>query len=144
MFTWWHQILNQDSQQKYQQSLDTNASPQQQRSHIDDNEVDDNRQTTHPHQLHQLPYFVHHNCNSQSKCIRKTRTDHLSRMNSFCLTIILIHCFNVAVLAIASENSSNSQQQPCDRSRRVFTDIQGEISNGPPGYNYTQVSSKVF
>lgn len=146
MFIWWHQIWNKDSQQKYQQSFDTNASLQQQRRHIDDEDEDEdhNRCTTHPHQHHQLPYSVHHNCNSQSKCIRKIRTDHSSRMNSFCLAIILIHCFNVAVLAIASENSSNSQQQPCDRSRRVFTDMQGEISNGPAGYNYTQVSLKVF
>lgn len=32
-----------------------------------------------------------------------------------------------------------SPQQPCDRTRRVFTDTYGEISDGPAGYNYTQV-----
>lgn len=30
-------------------------------------------------------------------------------------------------------------QQPCDRTRRVFTETYGEISDGPAGYNYTQV-----
>lgn len=160
MFIWWHRIWNTDSEPKHQQWFDTDASPAQQ-SHIedsggdDDDDDDQNRitKTTHPHPSspaphhhhhhhHQLPYSVHHNCAGQSKCVRTTRTDHSSRMNSFCLAIIFVHCFNV--LAIASENSNNSQPQPCDRSRRVFTDIQGEISNGPPGYNYTQVSHLLF
>lgn len=154
MFTWWHRIWNKDTHQQYQQPFETNASPQQQRSHIDDEDDDQVHRTTAPkHHLHhqqqqqphhQLPYSVHHNCSNQSKCMRKTLTDHTSRMHSFCLAIILIHCLNVAVLAIASENSNNSQPQPCDRSRRVFTDMQGEISNGPPGYNYTQVSTTLL
>lgn len=29
---------------------------------------------------------------------------------------------------------------PCDRSRKVFTEPYGEISDGPAGYNYTQDS----
>lgn len=29
--------------------------------------------------------------------------------------------------------------QPCDRTRRVFTEPYGEISDGPVGSNYTQV-----
>lgn len=29
--------------------------------------------------------------------------------------------------------------QPCDRTRRVFTETYGEISDGPVGFNYTQV-----
>lgn len=29
---------------------------------------------------------------------------------------------------------------PCDRSRKVFTEPYGEISDGPSGYNYTQDS----
>lgn len=135
MFIWWHRIWNQDSQQ--QQQFVTNAQRQS------TGYINESCQTAAPpthHHDHQLPYSVHHNCKSQSKCIRKSLTDHTSRMHSFCSVIILIHCFNVFVLAIASENSSNPQAQPCDRTRRVFTDMSGEISNGPPGYNYTQVS----
>lgn len=29
---------------------------------------------------------------------------------------------------------------PCDRTRRVFTEAYGEISDGPIGFNYTQVN----
>lgn len=157
MLIWWHRLWNTESEPKNQQLFDTDASIQQ--SHIEDNNGDDDQKhrrltkITHPHlsspphhhhhHHHQLSYSVH-NCANQSKCVRTARTDHSSRMNSFCLAIIFIHCLNVAVLAIASENSNNSQPQPCDRSRRVFTDIQGEISNGPPGYNYTQVSHLLF
>ncbi|KAH8377850.1 hypothetical protein KR093_007479 [Drosophila rubida] len=36
--------------------------------------------------------------------------------------------------------SQQLQQLPCDRSRKVFTDPYGEISDGPTGYNYTQDS----
>lgn len=35
--------------------------------------------------------------------------------------------------------SSNHHLHPCDRSRRVFRDSYGEISDGPAGSNYTQV-----
>lgn len=131
MFIWWQEIWDTDELRPFNV---TNAPPQ--RNHIANSRPASNS----PH--HQLPYSVHHsNCSrSQSKCIRKTLTDHSSRMNSFCSVIILIHCFNVLVLAIASENLNSTQSLPCDRTRRVFTDIQGEISNGPPGYNYTQVS----
>lgn len=34
----------------------------------------------------------------------------------------------------------NNLQQACDRTRRVFTEMQGEFSDGPVGYNYTQVN----
>lgn len=133
MFIWWHRIWNKDSQR--QQSFVTNAQSA-------DRQTDSCQTTTETTQHHhQLPYSVHHNCRNQSKCMSNIRTDHSSRMHSFCSAIILIHCFNVLVLAIASENLGASQPQPCDRSRRVFTDMQGEIANGPPGYNYTQVRS---
>lgn len=137
MFIWWHRIWNKDSL-----NLNTNALQRQQQQ----KQQQQRRRRQHPIDnrtaINQQPYSVHHNyCKDQSKCIRKSTTEHTSRMNSFCSAIILIHCFNVFVLAIASENLSNTQQQqPCDRSRRVFTEMQGEISNGPPGYNYTQVS----
>lgn len=137
MFIWWQRIWNRDSQQQHK--FLTNAL-RQSTGHLNDSCRTASPSTHHHDHLHQLPYSVHHNCKSQTKCIRKSLTDHSSRMNSFCSVILLIHCFNVFVLAIASENLSNSQPQPCDRSRRVFTDMQGEISNGPPGYNYTQVS----
>lgn len=32
------------------------------------------------------------------------------------------------------------QQQSCDKTRRVFNESYGEISDGPSGYNYTQDS----
>lgn len=142
MFIWWQRIWNKELQQF---NL-TNASHQ--RNHIARRAA---TTTSTPTPIpptvtatHQLPYSVHHSCKIHSKCIRKSLTDHTTRMNSFCSVIILIHCFNVLVLAIASDNSSSPQPQPCDRSRKVFTDIQGEISNGPPGYNYTQVSVQIF
>lgn len=51
---------------------------------------------------------------------------------------------NIGILNVASLPTSQQQQQqpqqPCNRSRRVFTDAQGEISDGPTGSNYTQVS----
>lgn len=131
MLIWWQQIWNTDESQPF-----NFANVSSHRNHIV------NSRTKLPPVIHrQLPCTLYHrNCNSQTKCIRKTLTDHSTRMNSFCSVIILIHCFNVFVLAIASDNLNHIQPQPCDRSRRVFTDIQGEISNGPPGYNYTQVS----
>lgn len=36
--------------------------------------------------------------------------------------------------------TKSSQQQSCDKTRRVFTEPYGEISDGPSGYNYTQDS----
>ena len=39
-----------------------------------------------------------------------------------------------------AEIPSAFPSQPCDRTRRVFTESRGEISDGPPGSNYTQVS----
>lgn len=42
---------------------------------------------------------------------------------------------------IANLPINNNLQQACDRTRRVFTETQGEISDGPVGYNYTQVSA---
>lgn len=137
MFIWWHRFWNNNESQE--QQFDTSLL-EKRTNHIDKIHQTPSQHLQHQNH-HQLPYSVHHNCKSQSKCIRKLLTDHSSRMHSFCSVIILIHCFNVFVLAIASENLSNAQQQPCDRTRRVFTDMQGEISNGPPGYNYTQVSS---
>lgn len=135
MFIWWHRMWNKDSPNQ-QQKFNTNAS-QQRQNHIDNSQQHNHHR--HHHHDH-LSYSVHHNCKSQSKCIRKSLNDHSSRMNSFCMIIILIHCFNVFVLAIGNENLTNPPPQPCDRTRRVFTELQGEISNGPPGYNYTQVS----
>lgn len=131
MFIWWQRIRNTNWQPLNLTNVSNRQSHTSKRHH---------RQSTNSQ--HQ-PYSVH-NCANQSKCVRTTITDQSSRMNSFCSVIILIHCFNVLVLAIASENFINTQAQPCDRSRRVFTDIQGEISNGPPGYNYTQVSFSLF
>lgn len=162
MFIWWQRIWSTDllrthhhyqheqqqhqHQQQNQQISITNVRTKRQSSHIVVNRRR-RRQSPPPptHTSHQMPYSIH-NCSNtrQSKCIRMSSTEQSSRMKSFCSVIILIHCFNVFVLAIASENSTATQPQPCDRTRRVYTDVQGEISNGPFGSNYTQVSRRVL
>lgn len=135
MFIWWQRIWSTHILRPNQQISITNEPPERQ-SHIAHR-----RQPTHTSS--QMPYSIHHCSTRQSKCIRMSSTEQSTRMKSFCSLIILIHCFNVLVLAIASENSTTTQPQPqpCDRTRRVYTDVQGEISNGPFGSNYTQVST---
>lgn len=149
MFTWWQGIWNTDlhqhnhshhHNQHHEQKISIKNVALPRQSHIANR-----RRMSHTQQQqssHQMPYSIHqNNCIRQSKCIRMFSTEQSTRMKSFCSLIILIHCFNVLVLAIASENSTNTTQpQPCDRTRRVYTDVQGEISNGPLGSNYTQVS----
>ncbi|XP_058820306.1 multiple epidermal growth factor-like domains protein 8 [Topomyia yanbarensis] len=49
--------------------------------------------------------------------------------------LILLCCF-----LFATTLAKNQQQQSCDKTRRVFTDPYGEISDGPSGFNYTQDS----
>lgn len=143
MYIWWQRIWNTDlqkTQQNRQISITQNV-PTKQQSHTVNRCRTTTTTTTTTHSTsHQMPYSIH-NCNNsrQSKCIRTSSTEQTVRMKSFCSVIILIHCFNVLVLSIASEQSTITQPQPCDRTRRVFTDVQGEISNGPFGSNYTQV-----
>lgn len=48
--------------------------------------------------------------------------------------------FAEAVPQIPPGQQQSLLQQPCDRTRRVFTESHGEISDGPVGSNYTQVS----
>lgn len=51
------------------------------------------------------------------------------------------------VIAFANEHLNilnASQSQPCDRTRRIFTESHGVFSDGPAGYNYTQVISASF
>lgn len=68
--------------------------------------------------------------------------------HSICSIIIAIHCLNVIVTAVPNENfialNAAQQSQPCDRTRRIFTESHGEFSDGPPGYNYTQVSLNFY
>lgn len=129
MFTWWQRIWNTDLQHHPQQKISIKNVTTPRQKHL----ANPRRSTHTPHQMS----CSIHSC--QSKCIQMFSTKEQSpRMKSFCSLIILIHCFNVFVLAIASENSSSTQS--CDRTRRVFTEILGEISNGPFGSNYTQVS----
>ncbi|EDW76175.2 uncharacterized protein Dwil_GK15317 [Drosophila willistoni] len=45
-----------------------------------------------------------------------------------------------AAAPLSSSSSSSASAAPCDRSRKVFTDPYGEISDGPPSRNYTQDS----
>lgn len=144
MFIWWQRIwstdllrLQQLQHRQQNQQISITNEPTRRQSHLANR-----RQSTHTSP--QMPYSTIQNCSTrQSKCIRMSSTEQSSRMQSFCSVIILIHCFNVFVLAIASENSTTTQPQPqpCDRTRRVYTDVQGEISNGPFGSNYTQVSA---
>lgn len=148
MFIWWQRIWSTDllrlqphhhrRQQQQNQQISITDEPTARQSHIANR-----RQSTHTSP--QMPYSIHNCSTRQSKCIRMSSTEQSSRMQSFCSAIILIHCFNVFVLAIASENSTTTQPQPqpCDRTRRVYTDVQGEISNGPFGSNYTQVSDSI-
>jgi len=43
-------------------------------------------------------------------------------------------------LMLRSEQANPTPSVPCDRSRKVFTEPYGEISDGPSGFNYTQDS----
>lgn len=74
---------------------------------------------------------------------------------AFCFNVILNNTVVAAGGGVSNGRSSNDAttgfpidnlpvnnlQQACDRTRRVFTEMQGEISDGPVGYNYTQVSA---
>lgn len=65
-----------------------------------------------------------------------------SRVYSICSIIIAFHCIDVMAFANEHLNILNaSQSQPCDRTRRIFTESHGEFNDGPAGYNYTQVNS---
>ncbi len=46
----------------------------------------------------------------------------------------------VVNIELVATNLIPPPAQPCDRTRRVFTEAYGEISDGPIGSNYTQVS----
>lgn len=48
--------------------------------------------------------------------------------------------FWTLVLQTEQAHPSTSPSAPCDRSRKVFTEPYGEISDGPSGFNYTQDS----
>ncbi|EDW52069.1 GM16709 [Drosophila sechellia] len=48
--------------------------------------------------------------------------------------------FWTLVLQTEQVHPSTSPSAPCDRSRKVFTEPYGEISDGPSGFNYTQDS----
>lgn len=62
----------------------------------------------------------------------------------FVLAITFIcYALNASICIVSADNPTVVLQQPCDRSRRVFTDARGEISNGPIGSNYTQVNVPV-
>lgn len=55
------------------------------------------------------------------------------------MLFLLLFCGSPLV-TIALSLTKNSQHQSCDKTRRVFTEPYGEISDGPSGYNYTQDS----
>lgn len=60
------------------------------------------------------------------------------------IAIIVIALNASSVRFVSADNPTVVLQQPCDRSRRVFTDVRGEISNGPIGSNYTQVLQPTY
>lgn len=54
--------------------------------------------------------------------------------------VLFIWTLLVVNIELVDTNLIPSPAQPCDRTRRVFTDAYGEISDGPIGFNYTQVN----
>lgn len=64
--------------------------------------------------------------------------------------IFILIIFELIACGLSADNlvtvnlNGNLSLQPCDRTRRVFTEQQGEISDGPIGFNYTQVSIFLF
>lgn len=135
MCIWWHNIRNKNN------SKQINQRHQPDRYNI--RNINNNNRSNHNSHV-----------KNHTRCTKVLASTHniknasnSSWIRSVCSIIIAIHCLNVIVVAIASDsfnlNTSQQQQQqqlPCDRTRRVFTEPQGEISDGPAGYNYTQVS----
>lgn len=59
------------------------------------------------------------------------------------IKLLVLVCF-VSVKPVKSALIQSQQQipqQPCDKTRRIFLESYGEISDGPAGSNYTQVCS---
>lgn len=54
--------------------------------------------------------------------------------------VLFIWTLLVANIELVDTNVIPPPAQPCDRTRLVFTDAYGEISDGPIGFNYTQVT----
>lgn len=61
-------------------------------------------------------------------------------INGSALVLCVFWTLLVANIELVDSNLVPPPAQPCDRTRRVFTDAYGEISDGPTGFNYTQVS----
>ncbi|XP_065078697.1 multiple epidermal growth factor-like domains protein 8 [Ochlerotatus camptorhynchus] len=55
------------------------------------------------------------------------------------MLFLLLFC-GLPLASFGLSLTKNSQHQSCDKTRRVFTEPYGEISDGPSGYNYTQDS----
>lgn len=55
------------------------------------------------------------------------------------LFLLLLLC-SLPLVTVELALTKSSQHQSCDKTRRVFTEPYGEISDGPSGYNYTQDS----
>lgn len=145
MCIWWNNIYNNSkkiNRRQQQQQQQQQPEDQHQHSNIHPN----NKNNSNNRSIHNSHNKVHTRCTAYNITI----ANHSSWIRSVCSIIIAIHCLNVIVVAIASDsfnvNASQQQQQqiPCDRTRRVFTELQGEISDGPAGYNYTQVSVNLF
>lgn len=133
MCIWWNNICNNSNNNEKQFDLNE---PQRQNN-------------TDYHSRYKTDLYDRQISTNYAQCVIKTpKSYHIRSIdNTFWLhymySIFIIWSLNVFVVAIAYDSLSilnSSQQQPCDRSRRVFTDIQGEISDGPTGFNYTQVS----
>lgn len=135
MCIWWNNICSNNNNQD-SKNFDQNKSKQQNpndsiQSHLTNLEIN----KTNVQCITKSVYTI--------KSYHKRSIDYYTFWMHSMYSIFFIWSLNVIIVAIANDSFSilnSSQQQPCDRSRRVFTDVQGEISDGPTGFNYTQVS----
>lgn len=77
---------------------------------------------------------------------RSTFCDRKSYVPIIFIKLLVLICF-VSVKPVKSALIQSQQQipqQPCDKTRRIFLESYGEISDGPAGSNYTQVCSFYF
>lgn len=77
---------------------------------------------------------------------RSTFCDRKSYVPCIFIKLLVLVCF-LSVKPVKSALVQSQQQipqQPCDKTRRIFLESYGEISDGPAGSNYTQVCWPLF
>lgn len=75
---------------------------------------------------------------------RSTFCDRKSYVPLICIKLIVLVCFVKSVQSALIQSQQQIPQQPCDKTRRIFLESYGEISDGPAGSNYTQVCSFIL